>query len=660
MTPVARLDPLLWLVLIGSVGLLLPHLPLAVVGMVAASLIWRRLHEVRGWPLPHRGLLTLFAILGGAYVLYHFHGFWGRDAGVTLLIVAAGLKLLETRDERDQYGVLLLSFFLLVSVLLFDQAIWIFLLVGLLFWLLVGAWIGVSQPVSPPIGVRMRHGGTLLLTGLPFALILFALFPRPPGGLWGIQQPGGAAQTGLSEQMRPGDFDQLGRNPAPALRARFEGEVIPPEARYWRVHVMSRLDPGDPEGWVADPPTGTPRIEVDEDSLIGYEVTLEPSGGRILPSLPAAIETPAGTRLDANLLVQRPRPVDDRLRYSLQSALEYRLDAQGLPDSIRARNLRTADLNPLLADLADEWRDLPPTDRVAAALAHFRDNDFHYTLSPGRRESPDRADAFLFETRAGYCTDYADAFTRLMRAAGVPARVVTGYQGGEISDGYLVVRQSDAHAWSEVWLDGRGWQRVDPTAVIAPERIEAGVAASMADDASLPASVRRDDSDWGRRAQLLFERMDNRWNQYVLGYDGRIQLDLLAGMGIAGMPPLALALLALVLAVVAWIGVLWVLARRAERRAAGSLTDYLWQRLQDRLARLGIEREPRESEQAFLERAARALPGEADDFRRVANQLQSSRYARRATRRQEALLQTRLKNLLRRLWLPRRMSGRRD
>ncbi|WP_372591452.1 transglutaminaseTgpA domain-containing protein [Guyparkeria sp.] len=660
MSPVARIDPLLWLVLMGSVGLLLPHLPLAAVGMVAAALLWRRVHEVRGLPLPHRGLLTLFAVLGGAYVLFHFHAFWGRDAGVTLLIIAAGLKLLETRDERDQYGVLLLSFFLLVSVLLFDQAIWIFLLVGLLFWLLVGAWIGVSQPVSPPIGARMRDGGTLILTGLPFALILFALFPRPPGGLWGVQQPGGAAQTGLSEQMRPGEFDQLGRNPAPAFRVRFEDEVLPPETRYWRVYVMSRLDPDNPEGWTADPPAGTPGLEWVEDSQVRYQVTLEPTGNRTLPALPAAIEAPGRSRIDGNLLIQRPRTVDDRLRYTVTSALEYRLDADGLPAATRERNLQTADLNPLLTDLATEWRDLPPTARVAEALQYFRDNDFRYTLSPGRRDGADRADAFLFDTREGYCADYADAFTRLMRAAGVPARVVTGYQGGETGDDFLVVRQADAHAWSEVWLEGKGWQRVDPTAVVAPERIETGLAESMANDPSLSGVIRRDENDWGRRAQLLVEQMDNRWNQYVLGYDGRIQLNLLAGMGVGGMPPLALALLALALAVVTWVGVLWALARRAERKAAGSLTDYLWQRLQDRLARLGIERDSRESEQAFLERAARARPRDADDLRRIANQLQSSRYARRATRRQEELLQTRLKNLLRRLWLQRRASGRHD
>lgn len=653
---VARLDPLLWLVLVGAIGLLLPHLPIPAIAMVIGALAWRRLHEVRGWPLPHRLLLMLLALAGGVFVLLHFHALWGRDAGVSLLVIAAGLKLLETRDARDQYNVLLLSFFLLVSVLLFDQAVGIFLLVAVLFWLLVGAWIGVSQPVAPPVGLRLRNGSTLLLAGLPFALILFALFPRPPGGLWGAQQPGGTAQSGLSEQLRPGDFDRLSRNPAPAFRVRFEDQILPPDQRYWRVYVMSRLDPDGPEGWIADAHAGSPRLDWDPDRTTRYEVTLEPHGSRSLPTVPAVIEAPSRSRVDRKLVLTRPAPVENRLRYTVESALDYRHDADGLPLPVRERNLRTAALNPLLADLAADWLDLPPPERIEAALAYFRDNGFRYTLSPGRREGADRADQFLFDTRQGYCTDYADAFARLMRAAGVPARIVTGYQGGEMNDAFLVVRQSDAHAWTEVWLEGEGWRRVDPTNAVAPERIETGVAESMANDPTLPGVIRRDENDWSREARLFMEQIDNRWNQYVLGYDSRIQLNLVGHLGLSGLSTVALALLAPVLAVLAWLGVLWWLGRRADRRAAGSATDYLWNRLQARLDRLGIGREPQESEQAYLRRAAQTLPGEADDLRRVATLLQAGRYGRRPTARQDELLQVRLKTLLRRLWL-RRRSG---
>ncbi|MGM0517145.1 MAG: transglutaminase TgpA family protein [Pseudomonadota bacterium] len=656
-TIVPRLDPLLWLVLVGAVGLLAPHLPLPALGMAAAAFAWRGLHEARGWPLPHRLLLVLLAFGGGTFVLFHFHALWGRDAGVSLLVIAAGLKLLETRDARDHFGVLLLSLFLLVSVLLFDQSIWIFVLVEVLFWLLVGAWIGVSQPVAPPIAMRLRNGGTLLAAGLPFALILFMLFPRPPGGLWGAQQPGGSAQTGLSEQLRPGDFDSLSRNPSPAFRVRFEDEVLPPDQRYWRVYVMSRLDPESPEGWIADARSGSPRLDWADDSVIGYEVTLEPSGTRVLPSVPAPVETPGRSRVDGQLVLERAVPIENRLRYELASALDYRLDPTGLSPAERERNLRTADLNPLLADLAADWLDHPPAERVEKALQYFRDNDFLYTLSPGRREGADRADGFLFGTRQGYCTDYADAFARMMRAAGVPARIVSGYQGGEMNDEFLVVRQSDAHAWTEVWLENEGWHRVDPTTTVAPERIETGVAEATANDPTLSGVIRRDENDWGRGARRLLERFDNRWNQYVLGYDSRIQLDLIGNLGLAGMSTVALALLAPVVAVIAWLAVLWWLGRRADRRAAGSATDYLWQRLESRLARLGLARAPRESERAYLERVARILPGEAEDLRRVATLLQARRYGRHPTARQEDLLQTRIRGLLRRLWLRRRRPG---
>ncbi|MFI9652230.1 transglutaminaseTgpA domain-containing protein [Guyparkeria halopsychrophila] len=650
---VARLDPLLWLVLVGSVGLLLPHLPWTVLPIVIAAFAWRRVHEVSGLPLPPRWLLLLLATASTAVVVLHFHALWGRDAGVALLVVAAGLKLLETHETRDQYGVLLLAFFLLISVLLFDQAIAIFALVMVLFWLLVGAWMGISQPAGPAghhLGKRLRDAGRLLLLGLPFTLILFALFPRPPGALWGVQQPGGQAQTGLSEQMRPGQFDQLAEDPSPAFRVRFDGPPIPPEQRYWRVFVMSGFAEDDPESWIADPVAGSPRLETLDDSRVAYQITLEPTAARQLPSLAAAIDTPARSRVDGNLVVQRERPVDNRLRYRLTSALEYRLDVGTLPRFRRQHYLALGGLNPLLADLASSWHHQPPAARIDQALAYFREQSFEYTRSPGRRQGADRADTFLFETQRGYCADYADAFVRLMRAAGVPARVVTGYQGGELNGDYLVVRQSDAHAWAEVWTAADGWRRVDPTAAVAPERIEEGIAHSMADDANLPATVRRAEGSFGRQMRLLAEQMDNRWNQYVLGYDGRIQHEWLGRLGLAMSHPVWGALWALAVAVLVWWGLLVLFARRERRRQAGSEAEYLWMRLQDDLARLGIHRDNPESERALLRRAATALPFAGEDLRRVGQLLEATRYARSPSRRQSALLTTRLENLHRRLF----------
>nr|WP_284047485.1 DUF3488 and transglutaminase-like domain-containing protein [Guyparkeria hydrothermalis] len=642
--------------MIGSIGLLLPHLPFAIIPVLVTALIWRRLHEVRNWPLPPRWLLLLLALASAALVLSQFHALWGRDAGVSLLVLTAGLKLLETREARDHNSVLLLTFFLLVSVLLFDQAPVIFALVMLLFWLLVGAWIGVSQSTSLPIGWRMRHAGRLLIVGLPFTLILFALFPRPPGGLWGVQQPGGQAVTGLSEQLRPGQFDRLAENPAPAFRVRFEDEIIPPQARYWRVYVMSGFAENDPESWIADPVSPAPRLETVSASRLSYQITLEPTGSRQLPSLAAAVKTPERTHVDANLVVHRAREANDRLRYAITSATTYRLHVGNLPRFRKAHYLRTGGLNPLLADLAAGWKNLPPAQRVDRALEYFRENDFRYTRSPGRREGSDRADAFLFETRQGYCADYADAFVRLMRAAGVPARVVTGYQGGEINGDYLVVRQSDAHAWAEVWLADSGWLRIDPTRTVAPERIETGVAQSVRDDASLPATVRRDPDSLGRQARLWLEQFDNRWNQYVLGYDGQLQLDLFGWIGLSGARPWSSAFWALVLAGVVWWLTLWAFTRRERRRLAGSETDYLWERLLEDLDRLGVQRHPEETERALLVRAARALPKSATDLTRLASLIETQRYARHSSARQERLLITRLSNLHRRLWWRARLN----
>ncbi|HSH85595.1 MAG TPA: DUF3488 and transglutaminase-like domain-containing protein [Guyparkeria sp.] len=644
-----RLDPLLWLVLIGAIGLLLPHLPITVIPLLLVALIWRRLHEVRGWPLPIKPLLLLLALASFVLVLSQFHAFWGRDAGGTLLVMAAGLKLLETRQARDHYTVFLLTFFLLVTVLLFDQAPLIFALVALLFWLLVGAWIGVSQPTDLPIGLRMRQASRLLLAGLPFALVLFVLFPRPPGGLWGVQQPAGQALTGLSEQMRPGEFDHLAENPAPAFWVRFEADPIPPEARYWRVYVMSGFVENDRESWLADAASRSPRLETIDSSEIRYEITLEPTGISQLPSLAAPVEAPNRSHVDASLIIHRQQPVNDRLRYSVTSATDYRLDVGQLSRFRQDYYLRTGGLNPLLTDLARGWRDLPPSKRIERALSYFRDNTFRYTRSPGRREGSDRADAFLFDTRAGYCADYADAFVRLMRAAKVPARVVTGYQGGEVRGDYLVVRQSDAHAWAEVWLADRGWLRIDPTAVIAPERIETGVADVIRADESLSALVRRDPGSIDRLARLWTEQLDNRWNQYVLGYDGRLQLKLFGWLGLSASRPWWTAFWAIALAGLTWWSTLKWLSIRERRRLAGSEVDYRWECLQEALRRLGVIRRLDESERALLNRAATALPWAASDLSHIAPLLVTQRYARHSSRRQERLLAMKLASLHRRL-----------
>ncbi|HHQ69447.1 MAG TPA: DUF3488 domain-containing protein [Halothiobacillaceae bacterium] len=634
-----RLDPFLWAVIIIGFAFHLPHIPVFALPLVIGAVFWRWQHEQNHWALPGKLVLLSLAAVGAVLVLLHFHALWGRDAGVSLLVIAAALKLLETHNPRDEYSLLLLSFFLLVTLLLYEQAIWMFGLVSLLFWFLTSAWIGISQDVTISARTRLFESGKLIAAGLPVVIILFLLFPRPPGGLWGSEQPTQSAKTGLSEQMHPGAFDQLSQDPSPAFRVYFGDERPPPPSeRYWRVYVMSGFINGDPESWQADRQGGQARLTVNADSLIEYQLTLEPTGNRHIPALAALVEHDREVVVNRDLTVRHRDPVNQRIRLNLVSATDYQLDAGVISHPERMMNLHTGGINPRIEQLAQDWAELDPHQAVSRALAYFRDHDFHYTINPGRREGDNRADTFVFETRRGYCTDYADAFVRMMRAAGIPARVVSGYQGGELNGGYLTVRQSDAHAWAEVWIDESGWVRVDPTAAVAPERIETGIAEAVANNPALSATIRRDQNSLWRDFQLWRERMENNWNQYVLGYSNREQKSLLEKIGLSGLGPIGLLITALVTAATAWMLVIWFWAWLRARLQAGSITEYRWQRLQQHLHALDMPRERQQSERAYLQMVISQWPQQRERLQRLTTLMEKNRYARRVNQQDKNLL----------------------
>ena len=636
-----KLDPYLWAVIIIGFGFHLPHIPIFALPLVVGALFWRWQHEQNHWQLPGKFVLLTLAVVGAVLVLLHFHALWGREAGVSLLVIAAALKLLETRGPRDEYSLLLLSFFLLVTLLLYEQAIWMFVLVSVLFWLLTSAWIGISQDVGISARLRIKESGKLILAGLPAVIILFLLFPRPPGGLWGGAQPSMSAKTGLSEQMHPGAFDSLSQDPSPAFRVYFGDELPPPpHLRYWRVYVMSDFLDGDAEAWQADQRRGgQPRLTADSDSAIEYQLTLEPTGTRQIPALTALIEHDSDQiQVQRDLTVRYRDEITQRRRFNLVSATDYQLDAGALSHPERMITLQTGGINPQITELASQWAELDPQDAVAQALAYFRDQEFSYTISPGQRTGEHRADRFVFETRLGYCTDYADAFVRMMRSAGLPARVVSGYQGGELNGDYLTVRQSDAHAWAEVWFDESGWVRVDPTQAVAPERIETGIAEAIASDPNISAIVRRDEQSLWRDIRLWRERMENNWNQYVLGYSNEEQTSLLEKIGLSGLGPIGLLITAVVLAVSSWLLVLWFWAWRRARLLAGSEAAYRFMRLQQQLTELGFTRRPEQSERVYLNEVAQQWPQQRERFQRLITLLEKNRYARHVNSQDHRLL----------------------
>lgn len=494
--------------------------------------LWRYLAAVRGWRLPSRMLRLLLALAGFVGVFASYGSINGVQAGSALLVLMLALKLTETWRRRDCALLVVLGYFLICAEFLYEQQILTTLYLLPVLWLLTAELLAVTHPGAPlAFRTALNASGRLLLLALPLMLIMYFLFPRIPGPLWGVGGARGAGVSGLDDSMTPGSIGELVLSDEIAFRVEFAGPPPPPAARYWRALVLHDFDG---RSWETDWPVrgATPLIPL--GSGIRYTVTLEPHERTWLFALDLPVSVPPDAVLLTDYELRIRRRLTERRRYSVQSALEYHAGVN-LENWAKRRDLQLPDdFNPRAHALAAQWREQYGANEqaiVQAALGMFRNQPFVYTLQPpllGR----DSVDEFLFDTQRGFCEHYASSFTVLMRAAGIPARVVTGYLGGEQNPfaDYFIIRQADAHAWSEVWLEGRGWVRVDPTAAVAPERIERGL------QDALPAGERF--SSWfGSNLMLLrlqygWDVLNTHWNRWVLAYGPEAQRGLLhfAGM----------------------------------------------------------------------------------------------------------------------------------
>ncbi len=511
------------------------------------------------------------------------------------------------RTRRDAIVLVMLGFFLLLTHYFYSQSIptglWLLACTALL----TATLIRIHGGAQPPIAV-LRYAGLLLAQAMPVMLAAFLLFPRISGPLWGLPQDAYSGLTGLSNEMAPGSLNNLIQSGAIAFRARFAGETPARSRLYWRGPVFDDYDghTWKPHRPFTRRPESPPEIDAGEKRF-DYVITLEPHNMRWLLALDLPVALPPDSALTGTLVATAREPVRQRTRLAFTSAVDYHVNPQESP-ALLAQSLRLPPaINPRARTLADQWRrEFITPERIAnAVLSYFRSENFFYTLRPPLLEG-DAVDDFLFNTRRGFCEHYASAFVFLMRAAGVPARVVTGYQGGELNpvDGYLVVRQSDAHAWAEIWVTGKGWLRVDPTAAVAPSRIERGIEAALPAADPLPALVRID-SDWLRRLRNRWEAVNNTWNQWVLGYNPQRQREVLSRLGLGepdwrGMTAALAALCGLLLLAVT----LWTL----RQQCALSPEQKSWLRFCRRLARLGVFRADWEGPLDFATRVARERP----------------------------------------------------
>ncbi len=585
------------------------HLPLWVSGIVVFALAWRCLQNLGKLREIPRWILIPTVLVSGIGVFAEYWTIVGRDAGLALLTVMTSLKFLESSRRRDMLILVFLCYFLIATHFLYSQSIPTALMMFATLIVITATLITINRREArvSPLDL-LRSSARLVLMSLPLMLILFVLVPRVPGPLWGLTNEQRGGVTGLSDHMSPGKISNLIRSNEVAFRVDFDGDPPAQNQLYWRGPVMTNFN-----GYRWSQLTRRPLKEIAlrvAGPPIGYTVTLEPNGEQWLLALDVPTRMIEDSFLTADLQLINKKKINDLYRYDMESRLSYQFGEQE-SERYLARALRyPEEYNPrtieLGKSLAQQFQNSEQI--VAEVLSMFRRQEFFYTLSPPALGTH-TVDEFLFQTRRGFCEHYAGSFALLMRAAGVPARIVTGYQGGEFNpDGnYLIVRQSDAHAWTEVWIEQRGWVRVDPTAAVSPDRIEKGLDDALADEVS-SFRIRNRNPIFGS-VLYRWDSLQHKWNDWVLNYDERKQRDFLSDLeiGIDNWSDMVIALVLLLLAVT---GSFWLVTWYRERPPRPAAYELQFRRLQKKLARHGIEKKPSEDSRAFLRRiSAEEFPG---------------------------------------------------
>lgn len=618
--PVAPQPPLLWVCAASAAAILLDAGQVAAwITLIALGLVgWRLAAAFGAARLPGGIVRIALGLALVAAVFAQFHTLNGLAPGTAMLMLMATIKLLETRSRRDQYVVIGGTLFLLLAACLDRQELARVPLYGLEALLCCSALAVVAyapgtgmQALPAPAGLRAHEvvalAGRTLLYALPLSVLLFLFFPRLPGHFWAVQS-GDDAVTGLGDTLTPGSITELTASYDIAFRVRFDGETPVPGERYWRGPVMHEFDGATwKAGWYAS--GETQRLDCFSRPL-RYRVFLEPTSRRWWLALDTVMDSPsASVRYTDDYQLIAAQPVYRPLSYSAVSCAGARSFALLSPAARLEDTRLPPGRNPRTAALAVRLRQRAGSDAafVQAVLAFLHTGGFSYSLTPPSLGS-EPVDDFLFHTRTGFCGHYASAFVDMMRAAGVPARVVTGYLGGQLNpyDGTYIVRQSDAHAWAEVWLQGRGWTRVDPTAVVAPERLYRGILDLLPGSVSAPERLVHA-WPWLDRALERWEALNGWWNDSVVGFNYRAQLDLLGALGFRS-PELRDAGWAFAAALLAWLAwVSWQFGKEPGPPRPDRL-GRAYQRLCRKLARIGLPRPSHLGPLAYAQVIIRSRP----------------------------------------------------
>jgi len=639
----------------GGVLLNIDRVPAWVPVAALLFVIWRLVAAVRATWLPNTALRSLVALALVGGVVLRFHTLNGLSAGTALLVLMGSIKLLETRAQRDQYIVVAAGLFLLLAACLDRQNLLRTPLYLLQAWVCCSALAVVSYaaPVAPGTvarafsrdprmsgGGRTRHpqlaagfgdraavllAGRSLLYALPLAALLFVFFPRIPGAFWAIPRTG-EATTGLSDTMSPGSITRLTSSYDVAFRAKFTGPLPPPQERYWRGPVLHDFDGYT---WRRSPNSYYRQQPLEYlGTAYRYRISLEPSSQRWWFSLDTATGSPdSKVYFTYDYQLMSAEPVTEVTSYDLVSHTSTRSNVELSRLARRHDTALPEDRNPRSRELALKLRSRVTSDAayVDAVMDYLRSGGFTYSVTPPALGT-DSVDDFLFDTRVGFCGHYASAFVSLMRAADVPARVVTGYLGGEWNPvgQYFIVRQADAHSWAEVWLEGRGWTRVDPTGVVAPERLRRGILDLLPDAVSAPARFVWS-TPWLMSMLQRWDALNAWWNDRVVRFNYDDQLRILERLGFDSPGARQLAWI-FAGGLVGWM--LWI-AWRVGRTVRLQRPDRLaraYDRLCMKLGRAGIIRQPHQGPLAYADEVARNRPDLASPVRTLIMNYSRLRY----------------------------------
>lgn len=611
------------ILLLVSIGLItLPHInhisiPLFV--FFNTLLIWRFIGIWKINYLPNNPVIFLLTVAALILLYTQHQGFLGRDAGTSLFVTALGLKLLEIKKERDIYLINYLAFIVATSQFLYQQSI---LMAGYILFVccvLLATLVSINSQ-KPETLPALKKAAIIIFQALPLAIVIFVLFPRVEAPRWMVFDQQHAAKSSLTDNLEPGSISSLGLSDELVFRVKFTGEIPPPNQRYWRGPVFSNTDG---KSW-----TETRNLffkkYLDKTSYTGtpYEYTLmmEPQNKHWVFALDMPSSYPRPLLRNALYqLINKDKP-DERAEYKITSYPQY--NTGYITKTERKDNLQLPyEPSEKIIQLVNQLRGFDQSAEffIQSLLSHFKNEAFHYTLTPPLMDKKP-IETFLFETRYGFCSHYATAFVYLMRVAGIPARVVGGYQGGELNKtgNFLEIRQANAHAWAEVWLKGKGWTRFDPTAAIAPERIEQDVnidlqiATGLVNFTVINANTSKAIS-WMKSARQLWGSIDYSWQRWVINYTSENQSKFLSSFGINDIKNMIYWLLAIVTFITLFLA--WAILKIKPSKIDRELK--LYRIFCKELARAGFNKRTGETEQNFSIRIKKQRPDLADKIEKI-------------------------------------------